>query len=244
MNRSTSGLWTEPCYVYTHDANAAGSMSFGAVARYFQEAAWHQAESLGFGFERANELQQYWVLVRLTIRFDRFPSWGEKLVVETWPRGVDRLWAFREYQVRDADNAICCAATSSWMIMDARSHRPLKPEIVAGAMPYLIEKQAIGRTAPRLECDGPWKEAGKRIVRYSDQDVNGHMNNSRYIDWVMDAYHSMTKGAPSRELSVNYLAESHENEKVAIYVCKMAGSTFVKGEREGDGKVAFMAELG
>ena len=91
MGTPTSALWKEDCLVYTHDAGMNGRMTFGALARYFQEAAWHSAESLGFGYQDALSLNQFWVLVRQYIRMQRFPGWGDRITVETWPRGVDKL---------------------------------------------------------------------------------------------------------------------------------------------------------
>ena len=187
MTDSKNGLWSEPCYVYTHDVDPGGKMSFAAIARYFQEAAWHSAEALGFGYEEATRLKQFWVLVRQSIKAHRLPVWGEHLVIETWPRGVDGLWAFRDYNIRDQKGSVCIGATSSWMIMDANSHRPLKPEIVSGAMPWVIETKAIGETASKIVHEGSWEIVDQRKVRFSDMDINGHMNNSRYVEWIADA---------------------------------------------------------
>ena len=237
------GLWSEPCYVYTHDAGRDGKMTFSAIARYFQEAAWHSAEDMGFGYQEASRLKQFWVLVRQSIKANRFPAWGDHLSVESWPRGVDGLWAFRDYYIRDAKRNVCIAATSSWMIMDADLHRPLKPEIVYGAMPHVITEQAIGRSAHKVIHEGPWETVDQRTVRYSDLDVNGHMNNSRYMDWIFDALHKTGNHHAYDEVEINYLAESRNGDELHILHSFTGKKTYVKGERISDGRTVFIAEV-
>jgi len=243
MTASKEGLWSESCHVYTHDSDMSGTMTLTAIARYFQEAAWHSAESLGFGYERASELNQYWVLVRQCIRMDRFPRWGEDLTIETWPRGVEGLWAFRDYYIRDREGLICGGATSSWMIMDGKTHRPQKPEIVSAAMPYVINVAALGKSAPKVQCEGPGEVADSRLVRFSDMDVHGHLNNSKYVEWIMDAVHMLGRNVKPMEFSINFLAEAREMETIEILSSVTPHTAIVKGERKDDGRLVFIAEL-
>lgn len=244
MTDSKSGLWSEPCYVYTHDVGPGGKMSFAAIARYFQEAAWHSAEALGFGYAEATRLKQFWVLVRQSIKAHRLPAWGERLVIETWPRGVDGLWAFRDYYIRDLAGNVCVGATSSWMIMDANTHRPLKPEIVYGAIPWVIETKAIGETARKIVHEGSWEIGDRRKVRFSDMDINGHMNNSRYVEWISDAMYLQNKKNTPRELEINYLAEAREEDLILIHLSEEDHRWFIKGERESDKRLVFIASIG
>ena len=240
----TTALWAEPCHVYTHDAGPDGRMTFAALARYFQEAAWHSAEALGFGYREAMARKQFWVLVRQRIRMDRFPLWGDRIAVETWPRGVDGLWAFREYQVKDEDAIVIGGATSSWMIVDAETRRPVRPAIVAASLPLVIDRKALGCDASRIRPEGQWAAAGTRRVRTSDLDVNGHMNNSRYIDWVFDAVQPLRQGVRCGELEINYLAQSREGEEIAVHTAASGDNFYVKGVSPSDGQDVFIARAG
>ncbi len=90
-------VWLEDYAVYWHDTNAYGKMTFSAISRYLQETAWKHADNLGIGFEKALELNQIWVVMRLLIKMQKFPDWGEQIRLETWPRGVDGFWAYRDF---------------------------------------------------------------------------------------------------------------------------------------------------
>ena len=55
-------------------------------------------------------------------------------------------------------------------------------------------------------------------MRYTDLDINGHMNNCRYLDWVEDllpsAFHA---GHEIREFTLCYMSEVRENEPVQLH---------------------------
>jgi acyl-ACP thioesterase len=61
------------------------------------------------------------------------------------------------------------------------------------------------------------ENSAKRTVGYTELDLNGHMNNTRYLDWVDDllpsAFH---KAHPVREFTVCYLAEALEGQEISL----------------------------
>lgn len=242
MTENTRGLWSEPCYVYWHDTDQGGLMSLPAIARYLQEAAWHSAEDLGFGYSNAKKRGQFWVLVRQHIQVRRFPAWSEKLVVETWPRDVDGLWAFRDYRLLDDQGELVCGVTSSWMIIDINTHRPQKPEIVFDALPYRLNERAVPADAPKISWDGGWNKVDERKVRFSDLDHNGHVNNSKYIEWALDALWGHSGKTGYSDLVVNYIAEARDGQHIAIELGRDAGTVFVRGVNE-KGKGVFVIRL-
>jgi len=60
------------------------------------------------------------------IRMVGFPEWGQNITVETWPKGIDRLFAFRDFRILNSDGTVIGAATSSWMILDHDTPAPQK----------------------------------------------------------------------------------------------------------------------
>ena len=59
--------------------------------------------------------------------------------------------------------------------------------------------------------------SAKRQVRYTDLDVNGHMNNTQYLNWVDDLlpsdYH---RNHTPKELTVCYLNEALEGQHLEL----------------------------
>ena len=55
------------------------------------------------------------------------------------------------------------------------------------------------------------------VVRYSDLDVNGHMNSSCYIRWILDSYPmDYLRNHIVRTLEINYLDETRGCENLSV----------------------------
>ena len=142
--------YTEHYQVYWHDTDMLGRMSFAALSRYLQDVAWKSAESLDFGFKKVTELNLHWVLVRQLIKMKRMPGWGEKYKIETWPRGVEGLLAYRDYQIKSENDEILGGVSSAWMVIDTITRRPQKLEIMKEVLPAYHLKPVIGNSASKI----------------------------------------------------------------------------------------------
>ncbi len=96
------------------------------MANFFQEMAYHHANQLGFGYDDLKEKQTFWVLSRMKIRIDQYPVWDDKVSVETWHRGMERLFGLRDFRVMDQSGKILGKATTAWLILDSQTRRPVR----------------------------------------------------------------------------------------------------------------------
>jgi acyl-ACP thioesterase len=100
------------------------------------------------------------------------------------------------------------------------------------------------KTLTKLRCPEPLQEVEHRLMRYSDTDVNGHVNNTRYADFACDVA-EMDKLQPDAflsEMQIGYLAECRAGEVLAIQRGEQGDGTFVRGVDES-GKARFEAAL-
>lgn len=204
--------WTEAYQVYWHDTDVNGNMSFAALSRYLQDIAWKNAESLDFGFKKVTELNLIWVLVRQLIQMNRMPRWGERIKIETWPRGCEGLWAYRDYQIKNEKNEILGGVSSSWMVIDTNTRRPQKLEVMEGVLPKTILNPITENSAAKIPFLEPGKLIDTRHAKYSELDMNGHVNNPIYIDWMMDAISKVNKLKSYSNFQINYISETKEND--------------------------------
>ena len=78
----------------------------------------------------------------------------------------------------------------------------------------------------------------RRTVRFTDLDRNGHMNNTRYFDWMCDLVpSSFHREHPIKEMTICYLSEAREGQTLDMHWEIDEHSTFqVEGHRlESDG---------
>lgn len=198
-----------------------GVATLAALGNWLQEAAGRNADRLGFGEEALLPHGLTWVLTRLALRIVRLPRAGEELVIHTWPSTMDRF-GHRGYEVRDGNGTLIVTGTSAWSVMElagrcmARLPDQLAPKYPAAPRP--CEPFAC-RVIPRIRPE----EASRcpLIVRRDDLDINGHVNNTRYLAWILEnlppapaLLHNWKEPLTPRLVDITFRAESFPQDKL------------------------------
>jgi acyl-ACP thioesterase len=235
-------------------------LDFGAIDRsdrltlastfdFFQEAAINHAENLGVGREAMVKTGQIWVLSRFSVVWDRRPVWREPVTVRSWPRGWEKLFALRDYDIRDGADVPVVRGRSCWIILDVERRRPLRPQSVMETLPMNEGMDALEGIPASLESRGDLRQAGERRALYSDIDYNGHVNNVRYIQWIQDSMEGgLLERAGRARLDINYLGEVRPGETVELWRAEFSAEGWdwaagFEGRRREEGEPAFRAEL-
>jgi medium-chain acyl-[acyl-carrier-protein] hydrolase len=237
-------IWTEEYLVRWYDTDLNGHIKMSAIADYLQESAWRHANHLGFGYEDTKKRNEFWVIVNLMIRMTGFPEWGETITVETWPKGIDRLFAVRDFRILKDDGDVIGAATSSWMILDQDTRRPKNVDIVKPLLHLVTHDGVLKENAPFLPALKEISTFELRKVRFTEVDHHGHVNNIRYIDWCLDAFPAeWHRSHRIRSMLINYLAEVKTDDTVKISSGLTSdNSVQIQGNRE-DGKAIFRTRM-
>lgn len=228
-------IHTDTYRIDSYAVDNGGTLALPVLFGLFQESAYRNAEELQFGYSHLGERRQLWALSRMLVRAYRYPNWGETIRLETWPKGTSRMFALRDFLVKDAGDRTLFAATSAWLVLDAETRRIQRLEGLFEGKRLPLDRHALTEEAAKIAAPEGEEETARYTVRYSDIDVNGHVNNARYIAWVLDSY-PMERFETSRPslLEVNFLAETRFGEQVRI----LSGSA-----PESNGTAAPVSEL-
>ena len=173
-------VWNEDFTVRHTEVSREGNLRIDTFFDYMQEAAANHAANLGCGLADLEKHGMMWVLSRLRLRIFRTPGIGERITVTTWPSGVDKLFATREFILTIGDEQIA-AGSSFWLLLDRARMRPLRVlESLPIPLPDNSGRERVFTDLPKLprrECSDPLP----LTVTESQIDVNRHMNNARYI---------------------------------------------------------------
>jgi acyl-ACP thioesterase len=198
--------------------DAGGRLRFDAAFDFFQEAATNHAEALDVGKAAMLGKGQGWILSRMSVQFDRRPEYQEAVTVRSWPRGSSRLFAMRDFDMRDAADVPVIRARSGWLVIDIEKRRPLRPEAVMDGLPLNEGRDALPDGAAALSARDGLRPCGVRTALYTDIDGNGHANNARYIEWLEDALDAeMLEKADRARLDINYLSEVKRDETIELF---------------------------
>lgn len=168
MEETTDIRYRENFSVRSCEVDPAGRARLTAIANYFQEVAHNHANRLGVGYRQLKEKQTLWVLSRMRMHFSRYPVWEEEVTVETWPSGIDKLFALRDFRMLCREGELLCTARSAWLILRADGRRPVRPE----NEPFFRELRTRG-LAEGLPEEDPEKAHGGSSGDSSEGMVEG-----------------------------------------------------------------------
>ena len=221
--------------IHSYHAATNKKASVSAVCNFCQESAWNHAEHLGLGYSHLSEKKL--VLSRLFIRFYGYPEWGDNVTLRTWPSVLDKLLWYREFRLLDKDGNTAMDATSAWVILNAETKRPQRTADLYGLYPDWGAERVFPDKPGKVTGPKTPEEAGQISVRYHDLDVNGHVNNVRYIEWALESLpQEHVESRHLAELEINFLNEAFLGDTVALSIEEIGPSEYLhelKNEENG-----------
>lgn len=233
-----------PCRVDSRQVDLFGQMRLSALLGDLQEAAVKATCEMDMGAPRLMEkYHAFWVVNRWQVRLDRPLRWEEAFAIRTWHRGGESGSVYRDFDILRDGQAIG-SAVSLWVMVDPDSHR-LVP---ARGCPEFrgTDGGELNRTERLRRVDLP-ERFDSRVLRemhYSDTDMNGHINNVRYADFLCDAIHleELGRGKFVSGFQVCFLSECRAGETIAIDCALRADGCCARGMGP-DGKERFECAL-
>lgn len=211
----------EEYVVTSYEADARGKASLTTLCKFMQETAYHHAHHLGFGYEHLQEVNTFWVLSRLSIEVDRYPAWDDRITLRTWASGIEGILALRDFRFFDDKGNVFGNATTSWLILDAVRRRPQRQDELKKSSHLWPEDRALDRNAGKVPKLSDGEPGPFFPVRYSDLDLYDHVNNAKYVQWIMDSYPvQMQREMKVASFEINFLAETKIEDEAAVFTEK------------------------
>jgi medium-chain acyl-[acyl-carrier-protein] hydrolase len=229
-------IWNESFPVRSSDVGIANLLKPQALFQFFQEAAGNHATHLGVGYDALRRLGLFWVLSRVKVEIASLPRWGDEVTLTTWPKGVDRLFALRDFRMTGRDGATLARGTSCWLLVDSEKMRPRRLDSINRSFPLNDREHALQESLDKIPIPADLAPVYERKVMRSDLDVNNHVNNTEYVRWITDALGD-GEGASLRALQINYLEEAKRGETLAFSAgCADGESWFIEGVNRATGR--------
>lgn len=209
--------WKEDFSVRSYETDCTGKLRMASLFNYFQEIAGNHVVALGMGYEVLKELGYVWVLSRARVRVRRLPSWGERGVVNTWHVRTEGLLYLRDFRVCDESGNVFLDAATGWLLVDTATFKPHTSDVLSMPLPVNDHGRALDEPLRKLLPVHDMRAAYERSVLLSDLDVNNHVNNARYLEWIFDCYDdAQVRSSVIASLQVNYVGETTLGDTVAL----------------------------
>lgn len=210
-------LWEETFTIRSYQVDVRRRLRISDLCQMMQEAAWNHANFHGLGYEALMEKKLAWILSRQLLHVEKFPNWRDAITVQTWSSGHDRLFWYRDYKILDQNRQMLGKATSTWFVIDVATRRPQRVATYFDREYAENTEQMFPEKLSRIR-EIPDAELSKTVrVRYQDLDMNGHANNIRYVDWIVDSLSAdFLRQHRLAELEINYLAEALRDDVIEL----------------------------
>ena len=212
-------IWIENFKIKSYEAEPSGKVRLESLFNYLQEAAGNHAADLSVGFDDLSKKHLFWVLSRIKIVVNELPIWGDEIVIHTWPKGIDKLFALRDFSIRNKYNKEIITATSAWLLVDEEKFRLHKIEDLGIALPDNDRKEAIHGTPEKITSSENPSKVFSQKIDFSDIDYVYHTNNTRYPSWIMNCYNpEYHKNNSIKSIQINYLEQSRFGETLELHL--------------------------
>ena len=233
--------------VASYESDVNGHLSLFALFNRFQELAGHHAAYLHVGYETLNKEGLAWILSRIKVQMVSLPQWGDTVQLATWPRGIDRLFALRDFCVTDGNGQPLVNAASAWLLVDVEKGRPRRIESLPVDLHFPHAPSALRERLDKIQMPEVSTAVLEKPIWLSDLDTNRHVNNAQYVKWISDCFSEEEyRRRRIASLQINYLEETLLGDSVALFkIPPDAASTeyFLEGVNRAKGTKVFHAHV-
>jgi len=208
-------IYSQEFHITDNCVDRFGRLRLSSLLYYAQEVAGNHFDRIAMTYEQLAQRGMFWAIIRQRVHITRLPRSGETIRVETWPMPNTRSAFPRSVAAYDAEGRELFQVLSLWVLMDAKNRKMILPGKSGIALPGTVRGNEL--PAPASLPARELKHHRSRPVCFTDLDRNGHMNNTRYLDWIADllpsAFHETHTPV---EFTVCYLSEAREGQELTL----------------------------
>ncbi|MEN1966663.1 acyl-ACP thioesterase domain-containing protein [Lentibacillus sp. N15] len=241
---SVSSVFKHQYHIDLRDVDFTKRLKLSTLFSYFQDVASLASIDLGFGIETLEKkFGVSWILTRIRVNIIRYPIWDEEITIETWPLEPGKVEMDRDFLVKDASGNIIIRAVSKWIIMDIHERKIKRAETIGIRYPENITERAMEGKLRKLKSFGELEAVYNKVIGYSDIDFNGHLTNSRYVDYIMDCFPVEDhKNYTIQTIDLNFNNEAMPGDSLTLYkdISQIDKDLiYIEGVNQTDKSVAF-----
>lgn len=195
-------------------------LTMGVLGNHLLNCAGFHAADRGFGIATLNENHYTWVLSRLAVEMNELPCAYEKFSIQTWVENVYRLFTDRNFAILNAEGKPIGYARSVWAMISMQTRKPADLLALHGGKitDYICTDVECPIDKPgRIKMEHPVL-VGEHQAKYSDIDLNGHVNSIKYIEHILDLFPmEQFRDKTVRRFEVAYVAEGYYGDTLTFH---------------------------
>ncbi|MCL9808557.1 acyl-[acyl-carrier-protein] thioesterase [Flavobacterium luminosum] len=210
--------------IYTHEweinftqCAPNGYLKYVDLCNLLQLTAAEHSILGGMSFNDMQEHHQAWVLSRIRVEIDALPKWQDKVTVKTWIENLEGSRSIRNIEMYLKGKKIA-GATTYWAVFNTQSRKAEALALPHEHFEKYPEDHATSKSFSRINTQQETIKINERIVVLSDLDIVNHVNNTKYLEWCLDALDPKTVLKQKiKTIEMNFLRELNLHDTVEIH---------------------------
>jgi len=170
-------------FIGLRDVGNNNKVTNTALLSYLEDAGGVHSSLVGYGLNDIPNVKKSWVLIGWKIQINKRPKYGDKISIKTWSRGVEKIYAYRDFHILDENKNIIGIATSKWVLIDIEKGKITRigQEVMDS---YTVEETNVFDeldlekiTEPNSYIDSTTFTVNRSLI-----DVNQHLHNIYFMD--------------------------------------------------------------
>ena len=210
--------FTEEVKVTSYDCDFRNRLKISSAMRYMQETARQHLVWLGFPADVLAEEDMVFLLSKLTMKIHRIPEIREEIVIGTAPTHTKGVRFIREFVMDSKDGERLISAVSQWPLIQISSRKVLRPKDFNRDLSFQPESASeYIQDIPFPKIEMPQEVLYSEEIKYSELDINNHVNNAVYGDFICDAMpFELMSEADINTFTVGFQNEAVIDDTIAI----------------------------
>jgi len=210
----------------TSDFDTYGKIKPSSVLDLFQEAAGAHANLLGSGFDDLVKRDLLWVVTKIKYEVLKNVPMHSEVVVTTWPKEPSRVTFEREYLIQDENGEILIKASSQWAIMHKQKRTIVLVNDIYNLDEFCQDKN-FDEKFTKVADFSDAKLQKEICPAFCELDRNGHVNNIRYADYVLNT--ANLNGREIKAFQIDYHREIKLNMPITVFAKDSEKEILAKG---------------
>ena len=206
-------------FIGLRDVAVNNKVTNTALLSYLEDAGGVHSNLVGFGLRDIPKVKRSWVLLGWKIKLLKRPAYNDKIIIKTWSRGIDKLYAYRDFEILDENRDVIGIATSKWVLLDIEKMKITRiTQDVIDA--YTIEAVQVfeEQDLEKLKEPENFINSAVFVVNRSLIDVNNHLHNIYFMDIAnevlpMEVY----RNAELNDIKMMYKKEIKLGDTVKVF---------------------------
>ena len=213
-----------------------------ALLKIMEDVACLHSASVGYGVFEIETKKRVWMLLDWKIKIIKRPIYNDEIKAETWSRKIERLYAYRDFQLKDKEGNIIAIGTSRWIFVDTDRRRPVRlTEDIANLYESEFDKNVFEEEMEDIKCED-YLFKKEYYIQRRDIDLNEHMHNLSYLDMAYEILpEDIYKNKIFDNVRIIYKKEIIYGERVECYYTEENNKYIITAKSED--KVNAIIEL-